>query len=104
MGLPNQHGNWQFCACCFISKEQFELAEYESSAVAKADIRELRKVVSRAMDLPLSVLHVKVVLQNAVHHCWVILCSMEGIDRVCRNPAGFEVISFVCKCGLKFWV
>ena len=100
MGLPNQHGNWQFCACCFISKEQFELAEYESSAVAKADIRELRKVVSQAMGLPLSVLHVKVVLQNAVHHCWIILCSVEGVDEISSDTFCNEVLSLALKSSL----
>ena len=78
-----------------------ELTEDEARSVAKADIRKLRKVVSWSVGLSFGILHVKVVLQNVVHHCWIILCTVKGIDVVCRNSFSKEVLSFVFKRSLK---
>ena len=49
------------------------------------------------MDLPLSILNVKVVLQNAVHHHWIILGPMKRIDEVRRDFLCNEVLPFVFK-------
>ena len=81
-----------------------ELAEDEARPIAKADIGKLRKVVSWSLGLPLGILHVKVVLQNAVHYSWVFLGPMKGIDVVCWNSFGKEVLPLVFKSCLKLWV
>ena len=77
-----------------------ELAEDEARPIAKADIGKLRKVVSWSVGLPLGVLHVKVVLQNAVHHCWIILCSVEGVDEISRDTFCNEVLSLALKSSM----
>ena len=81
-----------------------ELTEDEARPIAKADIRKLRKVVSWSMDLPFGILHVKVVLKNAVHHRWIIFGPMKGIDVALRDFLCNELLLFVFKRSLKLWV
>ena len=80
-----------------------ELTEDEARSIAKADIRKLRKVVSWSVGLPFGILHVKVVLKNVVHHCWIILCTMKGIDVALRDFLCNELLLFVFKRSLKLF-